>query len=205
MHYLSYWIPNWYTKNKPKRGGVSDNWQWTLGEKQYRWLRQVLETSDASFKFIFAHHLVGGIHTGEGRGGIEMAPYYEWGGRNVDDTWGFDTKRPGWEKPIHQLMVENNVTAFFHGHDHVFVKQELDGVVYQEVPQPSNTNYRNGDNLAVEGSYLSGVVLGSAGNLRVTVSPDVVVVDYIRAYLPEDEGAGRENGEVSYSYRINKK
>ena len=197
--------PYWYTTTKPKRGGVSDNWRWTLGEKQYQWLRQVLEASDATFKFIFSHQLVGGIHTGEGRGGIEMAPYYEWGGKNRDDSWGFDTKRAGWYKPIHQLMVENNVSAFFHGHDHVFVKQELDGVVYQVLPQPSNTNYRNGDKIAAEGGYLSGTVLGNSGHLRVTVSPDDVVVEYIRAYLPRDEAAGRTNGEVSYSYRIEKK
>ncbi len=197
--------PYWYTATKPKRGGVSDNWRWTLGAKQYQWLRQVLEASDATFKFIFSHQLVGGIHTGEGRGGIEMAPYYEWGGKNRDDSWGFDTKRAGWYKPIHQLMVENNVSAFFHGHDHVFVKQELDGVVYQVLPQPSNTNYRNGDKIAVEGGYLSGTVLGNSGHLRVTVSPDDVVVEYIRAYLPGDEAAGRTNGEVSYSYRIEKR
>ena len=149
--------------------------------------------------------MVGGIHTGEGRGGIEMAPYYEWGGKNKDGSWGFDTKRGGWGEPIHQLMVENNVSAFFHGHDHVFVKQELDGVVYQVVPQPSNTNYRNGGKIAVEGGYLSGTVLGNSGHLRVTVSSDDVVVEYIRAYLPRDEAAGRTNGEVSYSYRIDKK
>ena len=39
----------------------------------------------------------------------------------------------------------------------------------------------------------------------MTVSPDAVVVEYIRAYLPWDEAAGRTNGEVSYSYRIDKK
>ncbi len=55
--------PYWYTTTKPKRGGVSDNWRWTLGEKQYQWLRQVLETSDATFKFIFSHHMVGGGFT----------------------------------------------------------------------------------------------------------------------------------------------
>ncbi|MGA1197382.1 MAG: DUF1566 domain-containing protein, partial [Candidatus Latescibacterota bacterium] len=140
--------PYWYTTNKPKQGGTADNWRWTLGETQYRWLQQTLETSSAQFKFMFAHHLVGGIHTGEGRGGIEVAPYYEWGGKNADGSWGFDTKRPGWAKPIHQLMVDNNVTAFFHGHDHVFVKQDLNGIIYHEVPQPSNTKFRNGDKLA---------------------------------------------------------
>jgi hypothetical protein len=36
--------------------------------------------------------------------------------------------------PIHQLLLENHVTTVFHGHDHLFAKQELDGIIYQEVP-----------------------------------------------------------------------
>ena len=35
------------------------------------------------------------------------------------------------------LLVANKVNIVFHGHDHLFVKQDLDGIVYQEVPQPS--------------------------------------------------------------------
>ena len=56
---------------------------------------------------IFAHHVLG-----TGRGGIEEAVGYEWGGQNADGSLGFDTKRPGWEMPIHQLMAENNVPIF---------------------------------------------------------------------------------------------
>ena len=43
----------------------------------------------------------------------------------------------------HQLLVDNNVTAFFHGHDHLFARQELNGVVYQACPQPGATNDKN--------------------------------------------------------------
>jgi len=46
-------------------------------------------------------------------------------------------------KPIHTLMTENNGTIFFHGHDHFYGKQDEDGIVYQEVPQPSNKNISN--------------------------------------------------------------
>jgi hypothetical protein len=56
---------------------------------------------------IFAHHVLG-----TGRVGIEEAVGYEWGGQNADGSLGFDTKRPGWEMPIHQLMAENNVPIF---------------------------------------------------------------------------------------------
>ena len=34
--------------------------------------------------------------------------------------------------PVHQLMVKNGVTIFFQGHDHLFARQERDGMVYQE-------------------------------------------------------------------------
>ncbi len=51
------------------------NWDWTLGKTQYDWLKNTLETSTASFKFVFAHQLVGG--NVDGRGGIEFADLYE--------------------------------------------------------------------------------------------------------------------------------
>ena len=42
---------------------------------------------------------------------------------------------------FHQLFVDYGVNIFIHGHDHLFVKQELDGVIYQLAPQPSLFNY----------------------------------------------------------------
>ena len=193
--------PFWYTLEKSRPG--EENWGWTLGKEQYDWLAQTLSESQATFKFVFAHQLVGGTNDtlGVGRGGIEWAGFYEWGGQNLDGSWGFDAYRPGWGKPIHQLLVDNHVTIFFHGHDHLFVKQDLDGVVYQEAPQPSYTNYDN-TNSAAEYGYLNGVLLGNTGHLRVTVSPGQVTVDYVRAYLPQDENSQRQNGAVSYSYTI---
>ena len=41
--------------------------------------------------------------------------------------------------PLHQLMVDNGVSAYFHGHDHQYVYETRDGIVYQEVPSPSMT------------------------------------------------------------------
>ena len=188
--------PFWYTTTKPhhpNKGGSGDNWDWTLGYEQYSWLKQTLEQSDASFKFVFSHHMTGGV-TLYGRGGIEAAEYYEWGGKNEDDTWGFDVERPGWDKPIHQLMVENGASIYFHGHDHVFVKQELDGIIYQECPKPNKSSYDDG----FASSYVSGDVVNNSGHLRITVSESEVTVDYVRAYLPGDG----INGEVAYTYTI---
>jgi len=168
-----------------------DLWAITLGEDQYRWLKTTLERSQARFKFVFAHHV-----NGTGRGGIEGAGDYEWGGKNGKGTWEFDAKRPGWELPIHQLMAKNGVTVFFQGHDHLFVKQSLDGVVYQECPLPADYTYSAFN----EDAYLTGIKFPNAGHLRVTVSEADVKVEYIRAFLPADETGGHKNGELAYSY-----
>ena len=120
-----------------------DRWDWTLGIQQYLWLKHTLENSDATYKFVFSHHVTGG-ETNYGRGGIDAAPYFEWGGKNADGTWGWDTHRPaseGWECPVHQLMVDNGVTVYFHGHDHMYAREELDGIAYVECPKPDDAGY----------------------------------------------------------------
>ena len=172
---------------------ADDRWQATMGDRQYRWFRETLEESDAKYKFVFSHHVLG-----TGRGGIERAPMYEWGGHGEDGTWDFDEMRPGWELPVHQLMVKHGVTIFFQAHDHLFAHQELGGVVYQTVPNPADHRYRGRS----KPSYLSGTVLDNSGYLNVTVSPDGVQVDYLRSWLPEDEVDGRVQGQVEYSYTV---
>ena len=191
--------PFWYTLEKPGKQS-NGGWGYTLGKAQYDWLKQTLEASPAKYKFVFIHNLVGGRDK-DARGGIEAAPYYEWGGKNADGSDGFDTQRPGWGTPIHQLLVENHVSASFHGHDHVFVHQELDGIVYQEFPQPSLTKYDN-TGLAQQYGYTHGDVVSSSGHLRVTVNPDQAKVEYVRAYRPQDETSGRKNGQVDYTYAV---
>ncbi len=186
--------PFWYTTDKPKPDDLNKNWGWTLGKEQYDWLRSTLETSSSKFKFVFTHHLVGGGENA--RGGIEVVPYFEWGGNNADGSYGFDEQRPGWGTPIHDMLVENEVNAVFHGHDHVFVKQDLDGIIYQELPQPSNAASDN-TNLATEYDYINGDVVAGSGHLRVTVTPEEVTVDFIRAYLSTDE-----KGQVAFSYMV---
>jgi DNA repair exonuclease SbcCD nuclease subunit len=188
--------PFWYTRNER---GRQNNWKRSLGEDQYQWLRHTLEASNAKMKFVFIHHLVGGA-TPEGRGGAEAVPYYEWGGHNSDGSDGFKENRPGWPTPIHDLLVKNRVTAVFHGHDHLYVKQERDGIVYQEVPQPGDP--RGNTRTAKEYGYTSGVLLGSSGHLRVRVSAVGAHVDYVRACLPDDNRSVHRNAEVAHSYEI---
>jgi hypothetical protein len=190
--------PYWPTKN---RG--NDPWNRTLGEKQYQWLKQMLEQSKASFKSVFIHYLLGGKDK-TSRGGVAIADKFEWGGHTTEGVFEFVEKRPGWEKPIHQLLVDNNVSIVFHGHDHLFAKEELDGVIYQLVPQPGSRRYDN-THSAAEYGYIHGDVLSSPGYLRVTVSPTQITIDYVRTYLPKDERAGHKNRTIAYSYTLGAK
>lgn len=189
--------PYWNSKEQASR----DAWNITLGDRQYEWLKNTLSSSTAKFKFVFIHNLTGGLD-GQMRGGIEAAPFFEWGGKNQDGTNGFALKRPGWSMPVHNLLVQNGVTAVFHGHDHLYAKQELDGVVYQEVPQPSAKNFSNGSTLATEYHYAAGTILSSSGHLRVTVGSDGVTSQYVRAWLPRNENAQRINGQVDDTWTV---
>lgn len=187
--------PYWFASRQ--RGG-SDNWNRSLGAEQYRWLKHALEQSSAKFKFVFIHHLVGS-GTREGRGGAEAAKLFEWGGCNADGSDGFREHRPDWPAPIHQLLVQNHASIVFHGHDHFFAKQDLDGIVYQLVPQPGLQRYGTARN-AQEYGYIQGVILGGAGHLRIRVDGAKAKVDYVLSCLPADENTARQNGVVAYSY-----
>lgn len=188
--------PYWYTSPKPDS---LHGWRWTLGKTQYDWLKTTLENSTAKFKFVFSHQLIGGDP--DGRGGVEFADKYEWGGNNLDGTAGWATNRPGWYKPIKDLLTEHRVNIFFHGHDHFFGKQEKDCLIYQETPQPSHPNFSN-VNYAASYGYVSGQILPQSGHIRVTVAPTGVQVDYVRAYLPQNETATRHNKDISATYFI---
>jgi hypothetical protein len=135
---------------------------------------------------------------GERRRGIERAGLFEWGGRNQRGDWEFDAKRPGWPLPIHPLMAKHGVTIFFQGHDHVFVRQQLDGVVYQTLPEPADPNYA----LYNKDAYRTGDMLPNSGRVRVTVSPEKVRVEYVRSYLAKDATAEHPDGEIACHYEI---
>jgi|GEM_PF-807140 len=217
--------PFWYTTTKPHNyfddgyTGSNDAWDWTLGEDQYNWLYDTLHDSDATWKFVFCHHMTGGVMSGGmfptpyGRGGIEAAkfsveglPSYEWGGENRDGADLFDVKRPGWSHgPVHDILVNEGVDIFFHGHDHCFAKQDLDGVVYQTCPVPWDPDYSSG--FLEDGGYTHGVLHENSGHLRVTVYPDGVKVDYVRSVLPGDEpimddGVPVYNRDIFYTYYL---
>jgi Calcineurin-like phosphoesterase len=192
--------PYW---NRPKPPEMAGEWQTTLGKEQYDWLRKTLETSHAKYKFLFSHNLIGGLDMkGLMRGGIETVKYTEMGGYNYDGSWGWDKARPGWYKPIHQLLVENNATIYFHGHDHLYAKQDLDGIVYQEGPVPARSGRFDATQSAKDYNYTHGTVLGGSGYIRVRVSPEDVKVDYVQTYLPSEEDATHKDGTIADSYTM---
>jgi predicted phosphodiesterase len=183
---------------------TDESWTMTLGRAQYDWLAATLAKSQAPWKFVFIHHLVGGRGKAS-RGGAEAAPFFEWGGANADGSAGFAQRRPGWPMPIHDVLRQHGVAAVFHGHDHLYVRAEKDGIVYQCVPQPGNP--RGGTRTAEEYGYTSGTVLGSPGHLRVDVSPTSVDVAYVRAAVdglsPQRADTDR-NGAVVHAYQLTK-
>lgn len=158
--------------------GRNDGWGWTLGEAQYRWLARTLESSRAAYKFVFIHNLLSGDQAS--RGGVEIAGFNEWGGKNPDGTEGFKQHRPGWEMPVHQLLLRNHVNAVFRAHDNFYARQELDGITYLMVPQPSFAGDDRVRDLQNYG-YKVGTFLGNAGHVRVSVSPEKVTIDYVKS------------------------
>jgi len=204
FHYSLVW-PDDYGEGyggEGQDGEVSgDRWDWSLGIDQYLWLKNTLETSTAKYKFIFSHHVTGGA-TVYGRGGQSAVELFEWGGENDDGSWGWDTHRPaseGWTVPVHQLMVDNNVDIFFHGHDHMYAYEEVDGIAYVEVPKPDDAGYTwepysYGYNEDLYPDALS--ILENSGHLRINVGTEQVLVEYVRSYLPGDG----TNQVVSHSF-----
>lgn len=207
----------------------SSGWNMSLGLEQYNWLTSTLAASTAKFKFVFLHNLVGG--SGSMRGGAEASQLFEWGGYDatisgngsasspISFTLGsnvFSSKRPGWSKPIHDLLVAGKVTAVFHGHDHFYGQQVRDGIIYQEVPQPSARNTTNGTATATAYGYPSsgtfaGVFDSSSGHLRITVTGTSVKSEYVRAWLPAgttgstntENGSSKINKQISKSWTCN--
>jgi hypothetical protein len=171
-------------------------WSWTLGKQQYDWFKAALESSHARYKFVLAHHV-----RGYGRGADTMVKYFEWGGyENNGTNYTFNANRPGWAMPIHQLMVQNKVSIFFQGHDHLFATEQRDGLVYQEIGMPSDSTYMIGY-LANTDAY-TGVKFAGTGHMRMTVTPDSTTVEYVSAYLPRDTNATHRNLGVAYRYAV---
>jgi len=212
--------PYWHAPEMPESSlyngdANNDLWAATMGDAQYAWLTKTLESSTAKWKFIFTHHI-----NGTGRGAASCVGLGEWGGATAD----FKANRPTWAKPVHQLLADTKVTVFFQGHDHMFSREVVDGVVYQEVPNPGDNSYfaYNCDAYGPSAITWQGptgygvydptytVLMPNTGFLDVTVAPGSVHIDYVRSYRaidlqtnPNKVFTGSEvNGQVAFSYSI---
>jgi uncharacterized repeat protein (TIGR02543 family) len=174
--------------NDPQGG---DQWNWTLGQTQYNWLKSTLEGSTAKYKFVFSHQMVGGmlhadVNVGYVRGGAEGAPYFEWGGYTSNNSGAYDflTKRPGMSKTIRELFIDNGVTAYFHGHDHQYVYETRDDMSYVEVPSCGSMSafnlYSVGSHSDVAGDFQTVTQSSSQGShVRITVAPSQATLELI--------------------------
>lgn len=210
--------PFWRTKKNPRAHGENsldletlhryEGWDFTLGKTQYDWLYHTLRGSKAKWKLVFIHHMTTTTVSSNpvdtpfyGRGGIEVVkhkvagkPTFEWGGEGKDGSSLFESKRPGWKHgPIHDMLVQEKVNIVFHGHDHLFAKQVLDGVVYQCCPQPA---HENGYGYMRMARYKNGDLLPNAGHLQVRVGPEALKVEYIQASITDP----KKNGQIRFEY-----
>lgn len=169
-----------FTINEPTgEGSIED---WTLGSGQKDWLQKTLEDSNEKYKLIFIHHLTGGcIGYNYGRGGVECLELGEWGSL------------------IHPMLVDNNVTIVFHGHDHAFADESQDGIRYTLVPIPhtGEREHARGEFYDTNGDLqnLYQEVLSNPGHINVTID-DSVTVQYIGSSLDDN------NKNIKHSYVV---
>jgi hypothetical protein len=172
-------------------GKTKDLWQIGIGDEQYAWLKSTLESANSKYIFVFAHHVMG-----TGRGAVEVSTDYEWGGRDPKGATTFKDQRPNWELPIHDLMVKHKVSIFFQGHDHIFVTQERDGLIYQSMPNPADDTFSmfNSD------AYKTGTKAPNSGHVRVQVSSKEAKVEYFLAARAKD--SIRKNLDIAHEYSV---
>lgn len=195
--------PFWPTRDRVRGANApaDANWSRTLGNEQYQWLKETLETSKARFKFVFIHHLVGGLDR-SARGGAEAAKLYEWGGRSASGENEFAQNRPGWAMPIHEILVKHGVSAVFHGHDHFYARQELDGIAYVLVAQPGHAGGGNAGRSAAQYGYVAGVIKSPPGHMLVKIQPEEAVVEYVRTEVPRNGNRQRQGDDTGDRFVI---
>ncbi|HNO80177.1 MAG TPA: metallophosphoesterase [Phycisphaerae bacterium] len=170
--------------------------EWTLGRTQLKWLEQVLKNSDARWKFVIAHHVVGGSRW-DLNCKVEKSGYaYGRGGARY--------ARVGEQAKVTDLMKRYGSRFFVYGHDHIFAHQEAEGIHFvccgrpTKVPggwvQEEGFIEAYGDFRARDPHdfYLD------VGYTKLTVSPSEVVFEYIKTGMdPEgNENTAAKVGDV---------
>jgi 3',5'-cyclic AMP phosphodiesterase CpdA len=173
--------------------------EWTLGKAQLDWFEKTLAASNAKWKIVLCHHLVGGWGY-DSAGRSKNSDYYY--GRG-----GGKYARVGEQARVNDLMKKYGSKFFLYGHDHVFAHQPADDIEFVCCGRPSYLNPDWFDRAGWLEAY--GDVnkrdphdfIAALGYTRLTIGPDEFKLDYVRTAV--DPGAG-ENidtpiGEVAYS------
>lgn len=155
---------------------LDDNAYYVLGDQQLAFLEDTLANSSATWKFLFAHHLVGGDDSiswaqGYGRGGARAAHDHQ-------------------QAVVQDLMVEHGAQAYFFGHDHAFTVGDADGVKYICAGHSSSCPWKD----ELPGLFGPDDAYPDVGHVRIDVTPTQATV----AYIQSTGGAG--NGDIVASH-----
>ncbi len=151
---------------------------WTLGFAQRRWFEQVLIKSTARWKFVIAHHLVGGSVWDSS--GIDRHPEYAYG------RGGAKYARIGEQSKITDAMRKFGAQFFVYGHDHIFAHQEAEGLHFICCGRPTmvpKTWVTTPGFIESYGRYQDRnphAFIMDVGYTRLTVSPNEVAFEYIK-------------------------
>ena len=144
---------------------------WTLGSEQFAWMERVLTDSSHPFKFICIHHAVGGNAANE-----TETLYGRGGGRAAE---------VGEQRLIHEMMQDLGVQIFFHGHDHVFVDQVVDGIHYS-MPGSCGAPWKFGRDITAYQRHWA-----DSGHARLSVRPERAAVAFVN-----------QAGQVIHEYSV---
>ena len=174
--------------------------EWTLGQAQRRWFERVLTSSQARWKVVMAHHLAGGCGLPLERGKTVVA-YGRGGARYA---------RVGEQERITDIMKRAGAQFFIYGHDHVFAHQQAEGIHFVCGGRPTKLcsswwttpGWKEAYGLA--SARKPHDFYAAIGYSRLDISPDKVVVEYVRSGTDrrKAENVAQGEGEVVYRFSI---
>lgn len=174
--------------------------QRTLGPTQLRWLEQVLTASQARWKFVLAHNLIGGAAwsgSGQGRGA-----YGRGGARYA---------RVGEQARITDIMNRTDARFFLYGHDHLFAHQQAEGAHFVCTGRPTGGQAGWWGSPGWKEAYGDPAggrpheVYAAIGYTRVTISPErVQFEEFLRTPTdgPTAENMSQQEDEVIHAFSV---
>lgn len=96
-----------------------------------------------------------------------------------------------------KMILITGVDVFFQGHDHLFARESVDGVVYQTLPKPAE---RIPDKQPHDQAYSNCDKLLNSGILKVDVTPVQVSISYQRNYFVSSNSQEGNTGIMGQTY-----